>query len=63
MADQKPPVVHMKCRRGNDLVTKGQECKCMQAEKLTPDGSNFVQLRCVACKFTWGIPVGGAFHI
>jgi hypothetical protein len=57
------PVVHMKCRRGNDAATRGQACQGMQAEKLTPDGSNYVQLRCTSCKHVWTVPVGGSIAI
>ena len=57
------PVVHMKCRRGNDPATRGQECKGMQAHKLSPDGSQHVQLRCTTCNHTWSVPIGGTLNM
>jgi len=52
-------VVHMKCRRGNDAATRGQSCDNMQAEKLSQDGSSYVQFKCLKCKHVWTVPVGG----
>ena len=56
-------IVHMKCRRGNDQVTRGQNCNGMTAEKLSSDGDSNVRLRCTTCNFTWAVPVGGSFKI
>jgi transposase-like protein len=55
------PIIHMKCRRGSDLVTHGQSCNGMQAYKLTPDGSQHVQFRCTLCNYSWTVPIGGSF--
>ena len=60
---QEFPIVHMKCRRGNDPATRGQGCQGMQAEKLSLDGSPQVQLRCSTCKHVWSVPVGGSIVI
>jgi hypothetical protein len=57
------PVVNMKCRRGSDAATRGQSCQGMQAEKLTPDGSSLVQLKCTTCKHVWSVPVGGSINL
>ena len=56
------PVVNAKCRRGGDRQTEGQACNSLSAENLTPQGSNTVQFRCVKCKHTWSIPMGGSFQ-
>lgn len=51
--------VSLKCKRGSDASTKGQSCKSMRAYKLSKDGSNVAQFRCVACGHTWSVQVGG----
>jgi hypothetical protein len=51
--------VSLKCKRGSDASTKGQSCKSMRAYKLSKDGSNIAQFRCVACGHTWSVQVGG----
>ncbi len=57
------PVVHMKCKRGNDPTTMGQTCESLSAEKLSEDGATFVQYKCTQCGHVWGISVGGTFNI
>lgn len=51
--------VSLKCKRGSDASTRGQSCKSMRAYKLSKDGSNVAQFRCVACGHTWSVQVGG----
>lgn len=64
MSEQpKNPIVHQPCKRGMDRSTEGQSCKGRKAEKLSPNGSQVVQFKCVDCGFTWTIAVGGAFHL
>lgn len=51
--------VHVKCRRGSDKVTNGQNCNSMLAVNLSHPGSHIVSLKCVKCGFIWNVPVGG----
>jgi transposase-like protein len=54
--------VHMKCRRGNDMATRGQSCNGMSVERLSSDGDPSARFRCATCNFTWSIIVGGSFN-
>lgn len=57
------PKVHMKCKRGSDASTRGQQCKSMRAYKLSKDGDSVVQFRCVACGHAWSVQVGGYINL
>jgi hypothetical protein len=57
------PVINMKCRRGSDKATTGQNCDGMLAEKLMEDGNRNAAFRCVKCKFRWNVPVGGVVNL
>lgn len=61
--ENKYPVVHMKCRRGYDRASHGQNCKSMRAYKLSVDGSNVVQFKCIDCGYSWSVGIGGAINI
>ena len=55
-------VVHIKCKRGTDRITSGQNCLSLSAEKLTPSGSMSTSFKCVKCGFVWSVAVGGTFN-
>ncbi len=57
------PVVNVKCRRGADKITAGQDCNSLSAENLGDPGAPQAQFRCVKCRYTWTVPVGGTFNI
>jgi hypothetical protein len=59
MVNEKFPIVHVKCRKGGDPATAGQECPCMQAYNMSSQGSSIVHLKCIRCGHVWAIPVGG----
>lgn len=56
---QKFPIVFVKCRRGNDAATVGQECSSMQAHNMSIFGDSVVRFKCLKCGFIWVVPVGG----
>ena len=58
-ADKDHPVVHVRCRRGQDQLTSGQECGSLQAYNLSSPGGPVVRLKCVKCGYIWATPVGG----
>jgi hypothetical protein len=57
------PIVHVKCKRGSDHITRNQSCFSMQAYKLTRDGASVVQFRCTKCSYVWSVSVGGVIDI
>jgi hypothetical protein len=61
MADKKE--VFAKCKRGSDMVTKGQSCDSLQAVIVSPPRSHTTTMQCVKCKHTWSVPVGGSFSL
>lgn len=63
MTEQNFPIVQIKCRRGQDLVTSGQECQSMQAYNMSVPGGTVVQFKCVKCGHVWNTPVGGQFNL
>lgn len=56
-------IVHVKCRRGLDAATAGQECMCMQAYRMSEFGSSSPAYKCVKCGHVWTVPLGGAFNM
>lgn len=56
-------IVHAGCKRGNDFLTKGQNCDSIQAYRLNPVGSQHMTLQCVKCDHMWSITIGGYFNI
>jgi hypothetical protein len=59
MVDGEFPIVLVKCRRGYDSTTKGQECSGVMAYNMSKQGDTAVRFKCVKCGFVWTIPVGG----
>lgn len=53
--------VLMPCRRGSDLLTKGQKCDSKNAYRMQPKGSKIPAFKCCKCKFEWSVPLGGSF--
>jgi len=63
MTDQEEkPTVMVACRRGKDIVTKGQECSSRMAYQLSTPGGVQAQFRCVKCGHIWTVPLGGKFQ-
>jgi hypothetical protein len=61
--ENKYPKVHMKCRRGQDKASHGQNCKSMRAYKISADGSHVAQFKCVDCGHAWSVGLGGSLNI
>lgn len=57
------PVVLIKCRRGQDAATSGQECGSNQAYNLANHGDFVVKFKCVKCGYIWSTPVGGSMNL
>lgn len=54
--------VLMKCRRGSDVITRGQSCNSMKALKLGSDTvSKAPKFKCCKCGFEWVVVIGGSF--
>jgi hypothetical protein len=62
-ANDEFPTVLVKCRRGQDMATNGQECVSMQAYNMSTPGDTIVRFKCVKCGHTWVVPVGGQFNL
>lgn len=60
--ENKNEVVHMKCKRGSDRITNGQNCLSLSAERLSPVGSMAASFKCVKCGFIWSVSLGGTFN-
>ena len=56
-------VVLVKCRRGQDAATNGQECQSMKAYNLSEPGATIVRFQCAGCGHVWVTPVGGQFNL
>lgn len=64
MANEKEyPVVLVRCRRGRDGTTFGQECDGTQAYNMSAQGDFTTRLKCVKCGHVWVIPVGGTLNL
>lgn len=63
MGNEEKPVVLVKCRRGQDITTHGQECPSMQAYNMSSSGDTIVRLKCVKCGHMWSTPVGGQLNL
>lgn len=63
MEDKEYPVVLIKCRRGQDLATNGQECASMQAYNMSHPGDSVVRFKCFKCGHTWSTSVGGQLNL
>lgn len=57
------PVVLIKCRRGHDMATRGQECSSMQAHNMSVPGDSVARFECAECGYVWTVPVGGCMHL
>jgi transposase-like protein len=54
--------VLMPCKRGTDVLTKGQSCKSKSAYITSNPGSKAPSFKCKTCGFEWVVPTGGQFH-
>jgi ribosomal protein S27E len=50
------------CKRGSDILTKGQACSSKQAYLISPQGSTAPAFKCCKCGHEWVTPTGGTFH-
>ncbi len=50
------------CKRGADVLTKGQSCPSKSAYLTSPPGSKSPSFKCKQCGHEWVIPTGGSFH-
>ncbi len=57
------PIVFVRCTKGSDPATKGQKCSSRQAFKLSADGHPSPMYRCVKCKHTFSVGLGGSFNV
>lgn len=63
MGNEEKPVVLVKCRRGQDTTTHGQECSSMQAYNMSSPGDTIVRFKCSKCGYMWSTPVGGQLNL
>ena len=61
--DKRYPIVFVRCRRGTDPSTYGQECKGNRAYNMSDPGGTMVRFQCVDCGHIWVTPVGGAMRL
>ena len=61
--DKQYKVVLVKCRRGSEPSTYGQECQSTQAYNMSDSGSTVVRFKCVKCGHIWVIPIGGSMRL
>lgn len=61
--DTQYKVVLVKCRRGSDPSTHGQECTSTQAYNMSDPGATMVRFKCIKCGYIWVTPVGGAMRL
>ncbi len=57
------PVAFVRCTRGSSPATKGSSCDSRRAYKMSRDGSPNPMYKCVKCKHTFTVNVGGSFSL
>ncbi len=62
MTTENHPIVFVRCNRGSDPGSKGQRCDSKRAYKLSPDGHPSPMYKCVKCKHTFTVGLGGSFN-